>query len=185
MKSETLAEVQQNSGWLIAMGVLMVVLGIAALVDPFVATIALSSYYSWMFLFAGVIQTIYAIQNRSQSGFWLRLVIGILYISAGVLLVSNLLGTALTLTFFFGWVILTQGVIEAIAALVVRPEPNWGWMLFNGIIGIVLGVLILKQWPLGAAWLLGTYVGFNLLSTGITMIAVPLAIRRSYKQLAT
>jgi uncharacterized membrane protein HdeD (DUF308 family) len=180
MKAETIAEVRQNSGWLIALGILMVVLGIAAIVEPFIATVAVARVLSWVFFFAGIIRTIHSVQTRSQPGFWLRLIVGILYIIAGVMLLSNLFGAALTLVFAFGFVILAQGILEVITAFKLRPDSSWGWTLFSGIVAIVLGILILNQPPLGAAWILGVYVGISLLFTGITMIAVPLTIRRNY-----
>jgi uncharacterized membrane protein HdeD (DUF308 family) len=177
MRTEMINEVRQNSGWFIALGILMIVLGIAAIVEPLIATIAVARVLSWVFLFAGIIRTIHAIQSRRQSGFWLKLVVGILYIITGVLLLGNILGAALTLTLAFGWVILAQGVLEVITAFKVRPEPNWIWVLISGILAIILGILILYQWPFGAAWLLGVFVGINLLFTGVWMILLPLGLR--------
>ncbi|MGV0028880.1 HdeD family acid-resistance protein [Phormidesmis priestleyi] len=179
MKTETIADVRQNSGWLVGLGILMIVLGIAAIVEPFMATIAIARVLSWVFLFAGIIRTVHAVQTRSQGGFWLRLMVGILYIVTGIVLLGNLLGAALTLTLAFGWVILIQGVLEVIAAFKMRSEANWGWML-SGIVAIILGILILNQWPLGAAWMLGVYVGLSFLFAGITMIVLPLTIRHNY-----
>lgn len=181
MKTEMVDEVRQNSGWFIALGILMMVLGIAAIVEPFIATIAVARVLSWTFLIAGVVRIVHAIQSRQQRGFWPSLIIGILYVIAGFLLLSNLLGAALSITLAFGWVIFAQGILEVIAAFRLRPEPHWGWTLFSGIVAIILGILILQQWPLGAAWLLGLYVGFSLLCTGLTMLVLPLAIRRNYR----
>jgi uncharacterized membrane protein HdeD (DUF308 family) len=177
MKTEMIDEVRQNSGWLIALGILMMVLGIAAIVEPFIATIVVARALSWTFLIAGIVRIIHAIQSRQQRGFWPSLIIGILYIIAGLLLLGNLLGAALTTTLAFGWVIFAQGILEVIAAFTLRPEPHWGWTLFSGIVAIILGILILQQWPIGAAWLLGLYVGFSLLSEGLTMLVLPLAVR--------
>jgi uncharacterized membrane protein HdeD (DUF308 family) len=173
-----LNEVRQNSGWFIALGVLMIVLGIAAIVEPLMATIAFARVLSWVFLFAGIIRTIHAVQSRRQPGFWPKLIIGILYVLTGILLLGNILGAALTLTLVFGWVILAQGVLEVIAAFKSRPEPGWVWTLISGILAIILGILILYQWPIGAAWLLGVFVGINLLFTGVSMILITSGLRR-------
>lgn len=74
--------------------------------------------------------------------------------------------------------ILVEGVLEVIAAFKVRPDPNWGWVLFSGITAIILGILILYQWPSSATWVLGVFAGINFLFTGIWMIMLPLAIRK-------
>ncbi len=181
MKTEVIRKVRQNSGWFITLGVVMILLGIAAIVEPFIATIAIARVFSWILLFAGVIRIIYAVQSRHDRGFWLALLIGILYVIAGILLLSNMLGAALTLTIAFGGVILMQGILEVIAAFKVRPDPNWSWTLVSGIMAIVLGILIFYQWPFSAAWLLGVFVGVNLMFTGVWMIVIPLILRRTHR----
>ena len=176
MNTETINEVRRSLGWLIALGVVMIVLGVAAIVEPFIASIVVARVLSWTFLLAGIVRTIHALQSRQQRGFWPKLLIGIFYIVAGFLLLSNLLGAKLTLTLAFGWVILVQGIFEVIAAFQVRPEPNWGLMLFSGIISIILGILILYRWPINAIWLLGFFAGLSFIFTGIWMIVLPRAI---------
>ncbi|WP_026735428.1 HdeD family acid-resistance protein [Fischerella sp. PCC 9605] len=177
MKTETIDEVRQNLGWFIALGILMIVLGIAAIVEPFFATIAVARVFSWVFLFAGIIRIIHAVQSRRQRGFWPKLLIGILYVITGILLLGNVFAAVLTLTLACGGVILAQGILEVIAAFKVRPEPNWGWMLFSGIIAIILGILILYRWPFNAIWLLGMFTAVSFVFTGTWMIMLPWAIR--------
>ncbi|MGH2415187.1 MAG: HdeD family acid-resistance protein [Microcystaceae cyanobacterium] len=177
MNIEATNEVRQNSGWFTALGILMIVLGIAAMVEPLMATLVVARALSWTFLVAGIVRTVHAFQSRRQRGFWLKLLMGILYVVVGILLLGNLLGAKLTLTLAFGWIILVQGIIEVIAAFKVRPEPNWGGMLFSGIIAIILGILILYRWPSNAIWLLGLFTGINFLFTGFWMIRLPWATR--------
>jgi len=75
-------------------------------------------------------------------------------------------------------VILVQGIFEVIAAFQARPDPKWSWMLFSGIIAIILGILILYRWPLDAVWLLGTFTGISFPFSGVWMIIVPWAISK-------
>jgi uncharacterized membrane protein HdeD (DUF308 family) len=181
MKTEVIREIRKNSGWFIALGIVMVILGIAAIVEPLMATVAVARVFSWIFLFAGIIRIVYAVQSRRDPGFWLKLLIGILYVIAGISLLSNIFGAALTLTIAFGIAILGQGILEVIAAFKARPDSNWVWMLVSGLLAIVLGILIFYQWPFSAAWILGIFVGINLMFTGIWMIVIPWTIRRNYK----
>ncbi|RCJ22802.1 hypothetical protein A6770_29615 [Nostoc minutum NIES-26] len=178
MTSEDFRETRTNSPWAIVLGVLMILLGIAAIAEPFVATIAITIVLSWTLIIAGIVRIIHAFQSRHKRGFWTKLVIGILYVIGGILLLSNIFGAALTLTLAFGIVILIEGVLEVITAFQTRRDPNWGWVLFSGIMAIILGILILYQWPVSAVWVLGVFAGINFLLTGVWMIALPLATRR-------
>lgn len=177
MKAQMVNEARRGLGWLIGLGILMLVLGVAAIVEPFIASVAVARVLSWTFLFAGIVRIIHTLRSRYQQGFWLKLLVGIFYVVAGVSLLSNVFGAKLTLTLAFGWVILAQGIFEVIAAFKVRPEPSWSWMLTSGIIAIIFGIFILYQWPLNAIWLLGFFTGVSFLFTGVWMIMLPWAIR--------
>lgn len=182
MTTQIRNDIRRDLGWLIGLGILMMMLGVAAIVEPFIATIAVARVLSWTFLLAGIVRTVHAFQSRHQRGFWLKLLVAILYVIVGILLLGNIFGAKLTLTLAFGWVILAQGILEVIAAFKVRPDPNWSWMLTGGIIGILFGILILYRWPLNAIWLLGFFTGVSFLFTGAWMIMIPWAIRRSLFQ---
>lgn len=178
MTSENLRETRTNLGWPIVLGILMVLLGIAAIAEPFIATIAITIVFAWTLIIAGIVRVIHALQSWRKRGFWVTLLVGILYLITGILLISNIFGAALSLTLAFGIVIFVEGILEVIAAFQIRRDPNWGWVLFSGFMAIILGILILYQWPVSAVWVLGVFTGINFLLTGIWMIALPLSIRR-------
>jgi uncharacterized membrane protein HdeD (DUF308 family) len=178
MNSETVEEVRRSLGVLIALGILMILLGLAALLNPLLVSIAVARILSWIFLFAGIVRTVYAIQAWRQRGFWLKLIVGILYLVVAILLLSNAFGATLTLTLALGWVIVAQGILEIITAFKVRPEPNWGWMLFSGLMALILGILILNRWPFNAIWLLGFFTGLSFIVAGFWMIMLPQAVSR-------
>lgn len=169
-------KIRRSLSWLTALGVLMMLLGIAAIAEPFIATIIIARILSWIFVLVGVVRLVHAIQSRQQRGFWLMFLAALLYIVVGVLLVGNVLGAKLTLALAFGSAILVQGILEVIAAFQLRPEDGWGWILFSGIVAIILGILILYRWPLNAGWLLGFFSGISFLFTGIWMIMLPQSI---------
>jgi uncharacterized membrane protein HdeD (DUF308 family) len=174
METKATNEARQNLLWFALPGILMIILGIAAIAEPFMATITVGRLLNWIFLFAGIVRIVYTLRSPRQPNFWLNLLIGVLYIAAALLLFSKFFGAVLTLTLAFGWVIIAQGILEMVMAFKLRPEPNWVWMLFSGIMAIVLGILILSQWLfVGAAWLIGLFLGIDLLLTGIWMILLP------------
>ncbi|SRR5579883_1150734 len=176
MNSDNINEVRRNSGWAIALGIFMIVLGIAAIAEPFIATIAITIAIAWTLLIAGIVRVVHAFQSRQKS-FWPKFVIGALYIIAGIVLIGNVLGGALSLTLALGIVFLIEGIFEVITAFQVRPDRNWGWTLFSGISAIILGILILYQWPFSAAWVLGLLVGINFLFTGAWMLMLSMPLR--------
>jgi uncharacterized membrane protein HdeD (DUF308 family) len=182
MNNQMADEVRRSLGWLIALGILMILLGIAALLNPFLISIAVARILTWIFLFAGIVRTVYAIQAWRQRGFWLKLLVGMLYLIVAILLLSNVFRATLTLTLALGGVILAQGVLEVITAFKVRPEPNWGWMLFSGVVAIILGILILNRWPFNAIWLLGFFTGMSFIVTGFWMIMLPQAISNYFSR---
>ena len=177
MTSEDFRETRTNSALAIVLGVLMILLGIAAIAEPFIATIAITIVFSWTLIIAGIVRIVHAFQSRHKRGFWTTLVVGVLYVIGGILLISNIFGAALSLTLAFGFIIFIEGVLEVIAAFQMRRDPNWGWVLFSGIMAIILGIFILYQWPVSAVWVLGVFVGINFLLTGLWMIMLSLASR--------
>lgn len=180
MQTEIRNEIKRASGWLIGLGVMMMALGVAAIVEPLIASVLVARALSWTLLIAGVLRVVHAVQSRRQQGFWLKFLIGMLYLIAASLLLSNLLGAKLTLTLALGWVILAQGVLEVVTALRIRPEVGWGVMLTSGLIAIVIGILILYRWPINAVWLLGLFTGISFFCTGIWMISLPWSIRNYF-----
>ena len=162
-----------GSGAAIVVGVLMVILGLVAIARPIYATIASTLVFGWLFIFAGIAQIAYAFGSRGAGQIIWKLLLGILYLGAGIVVLSNVLSGAIALTLILGITIFAQGVIQVILAFGIRPARNWGWVLASGILGIILGIFIWSEWPFNAAWLIGLWVGISLLFNGIWMITLP------------
>lgn len=162
---------QTNIG--IGVGILLIVLGIVAVALPNVTTLVAETWIAIILASAGASNIFYAIQTRSEGFIW-KLLLGILYVATGIMLFVYPLTGILTLTLLLGSFLLTEGVFELILAFRVRPRPNWGWLLANGIVTLVLGGLVWFQWPSNAPWLLGTLVGVSVLSTGVSRLMLSL-----------
>lgn len=182
MKTGILDGIEKSLSWLIVLGIVMIVLGIAAIVEPFIATIAITRILSWTFLLAGIVRMAHAVQSRHQRAFWLKLLISVLYVIVGILLLSNIFGAKLTLTLAFGWGILAQGILEVIAAFTIRPASKWVLLLVCGITALTIGILILYRWPFNAIWLLGFFTGISFIFTGIWMIMLPRTVRDHFSK---
>lgn len=161
-----------GSGIGIVVGVLLVILGLVAIARPIYATIASTLVFGWLFIFAGIAQIVYAFGSRGAGKIIWKLLLGILYLGAGIIVLSNVLSGAIALTLILGITIFAQGVIQVILAFGIRSARNWGWVLFSGILGIILGIFIWSEWPFNAALIIGLWFRINLLSDGIWIITL-------------
>lgn len=166
-----------GSGIGIVVGILLVILGLIAIARPLYATIASTLVFGWLFIFAGIAQIVYAFSSRGAGQLIWKLLLGVLYLGAGIVVLSNVLSGAIALTLILGITIFVQGAIQVILAFAIRPNRNWVWVLVSGILGIILGIFIWSEWPFNAIWLIGLWVGISLLFNGIWMITSSLLPR--------
>lgn len=162
-----------NSGWLSAIAVLMIILGLIAVAFPFFAGLASTLVFGWVFILAGIAQIVYAFQSKGAGQVAWKLILGVLYLLAGVLTLTNPFQGLLAFTLVLGITIFVQGIIQVTLAFQYRrASPNWGWMLASGILGIILGIFIWSSFPSSAPWLIGIWVGANLFTDGIWMLTL-------------
>ena len=140
-------QVAQNSGWFIFLALLLIVAGADAIAFPVLSTFAVELWAAIAFAVAGVAQTIHAFAARSWGGFLWDLLVGLLYLAAGVVLWLNPLAGMVPLTVFLAAVLVVVGVFRSVLAFQIRPRAGWFWLLFGGIVGIVLRVMISRQLP--------------------------------------
>lgn len=166
-----------SSGWSLALGILLLIAGIAALVYPVVAAVAATLYVGWFAIIAGVIAVVIAIKTRAEPSFGWRLLVGVVYLALGFLLVANPIAGAASLALFVGALLAAAGVVEIALAYRLKPRKGWGWLLANGIVSILLAVMIAIGWPLGSLVLIGYLVGFQIIACGVARIALGLGAR--------
>ena len=167
------------TGWYIAAAVLFILLGIFGIVEPGVAGLGVTLLVGWLLLIGAVFHFIAAFSGGTAKQVILNVLIGILYAIGGIYFLTHTIMATATLTLLLAAVILAEGVIEVISYFRNRSEGASGWLLFNGIITLVLGGLIWFHWPSSTVWAIGILVGVNLLMTGISRLAFGLAIRRA------
>ena|SRR5579862_602643 len=168
-----------SSGWSLALGVLLVIAGVLALLFPIVAAVTAALYVGWFAIFAGVIAVSVAIKTRRDAHFGWRLAVGIVYVLLGVMLIANPIAGAASLALLVGALMACSGVVEIMLALRFKPRRGWGWLLANGIVSIVLAGLIVVGWPLASLVLIGYFVGFQIIMCGVARIALSLGARKA------
>jgi uncharacterized membrane protein HdeD (DUF308 family) len=160
-------------------GIVLVVLGLAAVMLPLIATIAVAIIVGWIFLLSGVVGLVATFRMRQAPGFWWSLFSGILGVAAGVVLLRWPLSGALSLTFVLTLFLLLEGVLSIMFALEHKRQLSgrWGMMLLSGVVDLILAGIIFAGLPGTAAWAIGLLVGVNMVFGGSALIAMALHAR--------
>lgn len=174
-QAEMQTVISEHRGWFYFLGILLIVLGVAAIAFPFVTTIAVKIFIGWLFLIGGVLQIVHAFSTRAWSEFLLDLLIGVLYLVVGGWLAFFPLTGIITLTLLLALLFIIEGIVEFGIAFRIRPHSGWVWMFLSGIIAIAVGVLLIANLPSSAAWAIGLLVGINLIFSGFAYLFLPMA----------
>ena len=171
---------QESRLFLIGMGIALIILGAIAIGSSFITTLATVLVFGLLLLLGAVFQLVTAFWGRRWRGFVLHLLTGVLYFIAGVFMIENPLEAALGLTVLVAACLLIGGILRIILSLVERFD-GWGWMVLNGIVSVLLGTAIWSQWPLSGLWVIGLFVGMEMLLSGLSWVMLGLAVRSTPK----
>jgi uncharacterized membrane protein HdeD (DUF308 family) len=162
-------------------GIVLVILGFAAIVLPPLATLALTILFGWLFLLSGIVGLITTFMMRHAPGFWWSLISAALAVIVGGLLLARPITGAVSLTIVLVAFFLIEGIASIMFAFDHKREltGQWGWMLASGIVDLILGVIIFAGLPGTAAWALGLLLGINMLFGGSALISMALAARKA------
>jgi uncharacterized membrane protein HdeD (DUF308 family) len=162
-------------------GVVLLVLGVIAIVIPPLATIATTILFGWLFLISGVVGLFTSFMMRAAPGFWWSLLSAVLGIIVGFWLLTQPVTGAISLTILLIAFFIIEGVVTVMFALEHKRELSgrWGWMLFSGIVDLLLAAVILSGLPGTAAWAIGLLVGINMVFGGTALIAMSLHARNA------
>jgi len=166
------------TGWYIVAAVLFIVLGLFAIIEPAVAGLGVTLLVGWLLLFGAVAHLIGAFKGGGAKHVVFQVLIGIAYLIGGLYCLAHPLLAIGTLTLLLAAVIFAGGVLEVILYFRLKGEKTSGWVLFNGVIAILLGGMIWFHWPSSSIWAIGILVGVNLLMTGMTRLMFGLAARK-------
>ena len=159
-------------------GVLLLITGVLALIAPLAAGLSVAFFVGMLFIIGGVAQLFLVFRSGSFGRGLVLALLAVLSLVAGVYMVMQPVAALASLTLFLAGYFIASGVIEAIGAFGAKSATGWGWLLFGGIVSIVLGVMIWRQFPLSGAWAIGTLVGVRMIMSGWTLIAVGGAAKR-------
>jgi uncharacterized membrane protein HdeD (DUF308 family) len=171
-----LNDVRKNWGWFVVLGIVQIVVGTLAVGFAFSSTLASVVILGVLLLIAAGAQMALAMLARDWDGFYLFLLLGFLYGVAGFLTLQYPRLAAEGLTLMVAALLLVVGLFR-IAVALLDHFPSWGWVLFNGVVAILLGLAIWQQWPASGLWVVGMLVGIELIVNGVTWSVLAVGVR--------
>jgi len=173
-------QLKKNTTWYLMLGIGLVILGMLAVIFAFSSTIFSVIYLGVFLVVIGFFEIVKAFKINRWGHFLLHLILGILYMMAGVYIVMYPAENAIGLTLFLAILLIVAGILRIVFAL-VRTVPHKGWLIVNGVLTLILGLLIWRQWPMSGLWVIGMFVGIDAMITGWTWIMVALAAKQLVK----
>jgi uncharacterized membrane protein HdeD (DUF308 family) len=174
-------ELEKNWGWLLLFGLVSIVLGTLGLGMTFMLTEVSVVFFGVLLAVGGVFQLLDAIKCRGWKSIAWHVLIALLYIGAGLLMILHTELAALSLTLVIAYALIAVGILRAIMAFQVRPAKGWWWPLVSGVVSVVLGVLILLEWPESGLFFIGLFIAIELIFNGWAYVFVALAARAAAK----
>ena len=171
--------VRQASTLPIVWGVLLIVLGMAALGSPFLAAVAVNVAIAWLIVLAGAVHVILAFRAHGAGSMIWKLLVGVAYVCFGVYLILHPVLAVASLTLVLASLFLIEGVLDIVLFVKMRSMGGSSWVLLDGIITLLLGLMIYMQWPSSSAWAIGTLVGVSMIISGVTRVMMSLAVRKA------
>ena len=173
-----LEPLRAKSGWIIALGVIYLIAGIIALGSVMMATVVSVFIVGIMMLIAGIAEVIHAFQVKTWGRFLLWVLLGLLYIVAGFVTFENPLLAAALLTLILAFCLIVSGIMRIFLAFGMKEGSPWIWIVLSGVITLLLGVIILARWPVSSLYVLGIFLGVDLVFAGAGWIGLGFGLRK-------
>jgi uncharacterized membrane protein HdeD (DUF308 family) len=163
----------------IVWGVLLIVFGMVAIGSPFYAAVAVNVAVAWLIMLAGIVHLMLGFRAHGAGSMVWKLLVGIAYIAFGVYLILHPVLGVVSLTLVLASLFLIEGILDIVLFFKLRPLQGSNWVLLDGIVTLLLGLMIYMQWPSSAGWAIGTLVGVSLIFSGVARVMMSLAVRKA------
>jgi uncharacterized membrane protein HdeD (DUF308 family) len=173
-----MAPLRAKWGWIVALGVVYIIAGFVALGSVMIATVASVLVVGVMMIVAGVAELVNAFQIKSWGKFLIWALLGALYIVAGFVTFENPLLAAVLLTLMLGASLVVSGIVRIVLAFSMKRQTPWIWVALSGVITLLLGLLILARWPINSVYILGLFLGIDLIMAGTGWIGLGFGLHR-------
>jgi uncharacterized membrane protein HdeD (DUF308 family) len=170
---------RRASTWSTVWGFGLIIFGILAIGAPFLAAVAVSAAIAWLIVLAGAVHLILAFHQHGAGSVIWKLLVALAYLFFGGYLIVHPVSGVASLTLVLASLFLIEGILNIVFFFKMRPRHGSSWVLLDGIITLVLGLLIYVQWPSSSLWAIGTLVGISVIMSGISRVMLSFAVRRT------
>lgn len=179
MAQTSVDTVRQASTLSVVWGTLLVLFGMLAVGSPFLAAVAVNVVIGWLIVLAGAVHLTLAFSAHSAGNVIWKLLVGLAYLAFGVYVILHPVLAVASLTLILASLFLIEGVLDVVLFFKMRPMRGSNWVLIDGIITLLLGLMIYAQWPSSSVWAIGTLVGVSMIISGFTRVMMSLAVRKA------
>jgi uncharacterized membrane protein HdeD (DUF308 family) len=172
----------KSISWSIALSVLLILAGLFAILVPPVSGIAVTLIFAWAMIFSGITHFVFAFKTHTTGGVLWEILVGAVYLFTGIYLLLHPLDALIALTLILAIYLFFEGVVETIQSFQLRPRHGANWLLFDGIVTLILAVMIWRSWPASTVWVIGTLVGISMIFSGFSRLMLSLAAKRALNQ---
>lgn len=170
---------RRNSTFSVVWGVLLIVLGVLAVGSPMIVAVAVNVLISWLIIVAGLAHVAVAFHRKEAAHIIWRVLVGIAYLVFGIQLITHPTIGVASLTHVLALLFLLEGIFDIALFFQVPSAQGSGWVLFDGVVALILGLMIYLRWPSSSAWAISTLVGVNMIISGVTTVILSFAVRRA------
>jgi len=169
--------VRERWGWFMALGILMVLLGMIAIGAPLASGVAVNLIVGWLLVISGVAHGIHAFKASGWRGGLVQFLCALLYLGVGWMMITNPVAGLLALTVTVLVYFIASGIFKIILAIRVENLPQRGWVTVTGILSLVLAIYIGSQFPTSAMWVIGMLFGIEMMFSGWAFIMIAISAR--------
>lgn len=174
-------QLKENAAWYKLLGIVFIILGILAVLFATRSTVFSMVYLGALLVVFGIFELVHAWHMRDWGNFFLHIFLAILYVGSGIFIIANPLLNAITLTLVLAGFFVASGITKIVVAL-SRDLPYKSWIVVNGIISIILGILVWQQWPYSGLWVIGMFVGIDAIFAGWSLIMLAIHAKHKHAQ---
>jgi uncharacterized membrane protein HdeD (DUF308 family) len=169
---------RQHAGWAVAIGVLLLILGLLSVASPLASGLAVTVSVGGLLIIGGAAKCLLAFRAGAFGRGLLVFLLGLLTLIVGGYMVSQPVAGLASITLFLAAYFVATGIVAAVVSFQLKPASGWGWMLANGVVTLLLGAVIWRQWPVSGAWAVGILFGVQLAMTGMALLTAGSAVRQ-------
>ena len=174
---EVFGELKKHWAWMLSLGIVMVILGVIGLGMTVLFNEIVVMYFGFLLLFGSGVQLMQAFRAEAWKGRVWHVLIALVYIVGGIIAVTEPVIAGMTLALLIAWTLIVIGVLRLVMALQMRGAAGWLWTLLGGALSVVLGVMIINEWPQSGLWVIGLFVAIEILFAGWSQIMIALAAK--------